>query len=132
MRFLIGGCLSWPALQDLLARKLFPPGLGPLSAVPRTGPAPILMRASDWVRVAPRWESIGDQARRGIVQQGWARRGILEGILGNPAAKCANACVCVCRLDRAARAAATGTRAALCSVALQMEAEPDVVKALDW
>lgn len=50
-------------LQDLLARTLFPPGLGPLSAVPRSGPAPVVMRVEDWIRVAPRWESIADQVR---------------------------------------------------------------------
>ena len=56
-------CLPPAPMQDLLARKLFPPGLGPLSAVPRSGPAPVIMRVEDWIRVAPRWESIADQVR---------------------------------------------------------------------
>ena len=47
--------------QDLLIRKVYPPGLGPLSEVPRTGPSPVLMRIADWIRVIPRWEGLATQ-----------------------------------------------------------------------
>ncbi|KAI7843720.1 hypothetical protein COHA_002618 [Chlorella ohadii] len=59
-----------------LARRLFPAGLGPLSAVPRTGPAPIMARVSEWLRVIPRWEGISQQieADQEIRQAlGWVR-----------------------------------------------------------
>ncbi|PRW57732.1 hypothetical protein C2E21_3449 isoform A [Chlorella sorokiniana] len=52
---------EYPQWKDLITRKLFPPGLGPLSAVPRSGPAPVVMRVADWVRAAPRWVDIADQ-----------------------------------------------------------------------
>lgn len=52
-----------PRPVQTLARRLFPAGLGPLSAVPRTGPAPIMARVSEWLRVIPRWEGISQQVR---------------------------------------------------------------------
>lgn len=54
-----------PALQPLM-RRLYPPGYGPLSDLPPTGPSPVLMRAADWVRVAPRWERYTAQVRDGV------------------------------------------------------------------
>ena len=37
---------------------MFPESLGPLSLVPTTGPAPILMRVADWMTVTPEWERL--------------------------------------------------------------------------
>lgn len=39
-------------------RTMFPAKYGPLSNVPNTGPAPVLMRSADWLRVAPDWERL--------------------------------------------------------------------------
>lgn len=39
-------------------RSMFPESKGPLSKVPGTGPAPILMRSTDWLRVVPEWERL--------------------------------------------------------------------------
>lgn len=37
---------------------MFPASKGALSLIPGTGPAPILMRAAEWVRVVPEWERL--------------------------------------------------------------------------
>lgn len=42
-------------------RKLYPVSAGPVEDIPGTGPAPMLMRAADWIRVGGR---AGGQARR--------------------------------------------------------------------
>jgi hypothetical protein len=52
-------------LPQAIMRRLYPPGLGPLSDVPHTGPAPVLARVEEWLRVAPRWEGYATQARKG-------------------------------------------------------------------
>jgi hypothetical protein len=39
-------------------RSMFPEGRGALSLVPRTGPAPVLMRGAEWLAVAPEWERL--------------------------------------------------------------------------
>ena len=79
---------SWPALQPTLPvaapglqplmRRLYPPGYGPLTDLPPTGPSPVLMRVADWVRVAPRWEGYTAQVRRNRGQ-----RGACQGAAGN-------------------------------------------------
>lgn len=46
-------------------RSLYPQGMGPLSDIPRTGPAPVLARPADWLAVLPRWEGLTAQASRG-------------------------------------------------------------------
>ena len=39
-------------------RSMFPEDLGPLSNIPNTGPAPVLLRAADWRKVVPDWERL--------------------------------------------------------------------------
>lgn len=51
-----------PAWQALM-RRLYPPGMGPLTDIPRTGPAPVMARPAEWLRVAPRWEGLSAQVR---------------------------------------------------------------------
>ena len=40
-----------PSIEGVM-RKMYPPEKGPLSAVPGSGPAPVLMRLADWVKVS--------------------------------------------------------------------------------
>lgn len=51
-----------PALlpQHIMPR-FYPPALGPLEGVPRTGPAPVLARPWEWERVVARWEGLASQ-----------------------------------------------------------------------
>ncbi|KDD75998.1 hypothetical protein H632_c402p1 [Helicosporidium sp. ATCC 50920] len=42
-------------------RALYPESKGPVSDIPRTGPAPAMMRKSDWLRVCPDWERLTAQ-----------------------------------------------------------------------
>lgn len=39
-------------------RALYPTDMGPLQRIPATGPAPVLMRFSEWLRVTPEWEDL--------------------------------------------------------------------------
>lgn len=57
-------------------RGLYPDELGPLQRVPPTGPAPVLMRVSEWLRVTPEWEALtarieGDANAK--AKLGWVR-----------------------------------------------------------
>jgi hypothetical protein len=48
---------TYPTIEKIM-RRYFPAARGPLAAIPRTGPAPALMRVSEWQRVVPRWEAL--------------------------------------------------------------------------
>ena len=39
-----------PALESVM-RKMFPAELGPLDAIPGSGPAPVMMRFDEWLQV---------------------------------------------------------------------------------
>jgi hypothetical protein len=39
-------------------RSMFPLAKGPLSRIPRSGPAPVMMRAREWLKVVPEWERL--------------------------------------------------------------------------
>lgn len=39
-------------------RSMFPEDRGSLTQVPPSGPAPVLMRAADWLKVTPDWERL--------------------------------------------------------------------------
>lgn len=39
-------------------RRMFPTENGPLSKIPGTGPAPALLRTSEWIKVTPTWEAL--------------------------------------------------------------------------
>jgi hypothetical protein len=63
------------AIEGLM-RSMFPESKGPLSKIPRTGPAPVLMRAVEWLRVVPAWERLtahieGDDQIKDVL--GWVR-----------------------------------------------------------
>ncbi|KAL4424219.1 hypothetical protein ABPG75_001520 [Micractinium tetrahymenae] len=64
-----------PGLKAIL-RRIYPPGLGPLSAIPRTGPSPVLARVAEWLKVADRWEGISEQIENdteAVDKLGWVR-----------------------------------------------------------
>ncbi|KAL4420198.1 hypothetical protein ABPG77_011414 [Micractinium sp. CCAP 211/92] len=57
-------------------RKLYPVAAGPVEDIPGTGPAPMLMRAVDWIRVTPDWERLTAQVEADEAlkkQLGWVR-----------------------------------------------------------
>jgi hydroxyproline O-arabinosyltransferase len=57
-------------------RTMYPQALGPLQSIPNTGPAPVLMRAAEWLRVAPDWERLTAQieaAPEAKAKLGWVR-----------------------------------------------------------
>ncbi|EFN57057.1 hypothetical protein CHLNCDRAFT_143799 [Chlorella variabilis] len=56
--------------------RFYPPGLGPLSEVPRTGPSPVMARVAEWLRVLPRWEAYSAQIEadaEASKRLGWVR-----------------------------------------------------------
>jgi hydroxyproline O-arabinosyltransferase len=57
-------------------RSMFPENLGPLSNVPNTGPAPILMRAAEWLAVVEDWERLAasiEASPEAKSKLGWVR-----------------------------------------------------------
>lgn len=57
-------------------RSLYPEELGPLQRVQATGPAPVLMRFSEWLRVTPEWEALTAQIEADAAAKeklGWVR-----------------------------------------------------------
>lgn len=65
-----------PTAVPLLMRRMYPETEGPVSDIPSTGPAPILMRVEDWHIVTPEWERFAAQieADSDIVKRlGWVR-----------------------------------------------------------
>eukprot|EP00898_Chlorokybus_atmophyticus_P003483 jgi/Chlat1/4135/Chrsp269S03965 len=64
-----------PALKQVLER-LYPPELGPVSDIPATGNAPILMRSDDMKRVVAEWELVVAKMERdpeAVETLGWVR-----------------------------------------------------------
>lgn len=57
-------------------RAMYPEDRGPLSDVPNTGPAPILMRAAEWLAVVPDWERLAayiEATPEAKARLGWVR-----------------------------------------------------------
>ncbi|KAL4442745.1 hypothetical protein ABPG77_006739 [Micractinium sp. CCAP 211/92] len=64
-----------PGLKDVL-RRLYPPGLGPLGSIPRTGPSPVLARIAEWFKLVDRWEGASQQIEgdaEAVEKLGWVR-----------------------------------------------------------
>eukprot|EP00892_Ulva_mutabilis_P001996 jgi/Ulvmu1/11798/UM080_0009.1 len=66
---------AYPGISDVM-RALYPDTMGPLQRIPATGPAPVLMRFSEWLRVTPEWEDLtarieGDANAK--AKLGWVR-----------------------------------------------------------
>jgi hydroxyproline O-arabinosyltransferase len=47
-----------PTAVPAMMRKMYPESAGPVSDIPGTGPAPILMHREDWETVTPDWERL--------------------------------------------------------------------------
>lgn len=59
-----------------IMRKFYPESSGPLTDIPNTGPAPAMMRATEWLQVMPHWEAIADQVEKdpeAVEALGWVR-----------------------------------------------------------
>lgn len=76
MPFCCRRCPAATPLQHLMPR-IYPPGLGPLGGVPRTGPSPVMARVPEWLRVVARWEGFSNQ-----VCDGWRQRCAGTALLG--------------------------------------------------
>ena len=50
---------TYPTVEPF-ARRFYPPDLGPITAIPPTGNAPVLLTRADMVKIIPLWA----QARR--------------------------------------------------------------------
>lgn len=65
-----------PSNHPKLMQRIFPSSSGPISAIPSTGPAPVLMHVSDWEKVTPEWERLAAEIEADAEmkeQLGWVR-----------------------------------------------------------
>lgn len=106
------------AVQEAL-RKVFPEALGPLSAIPQTGPAPIMARVEEWVRVAPRYAGIMEQASQRV----WETPDRALPLLALQPLRC-----------MPAPALATAVRGPACAAwpLVQINGDESIIAALDW
>lgn len=107
-----------PRHKELLVQRLYPPGLGPIAAVPQTGPSPILARAGEWEALLPRWEGLAAQVRRQPVAHPLGHRGPAGPFVCRTTPPPLDAVLPRSRSPRAGGA--------------QIEADEELVKTLDW
>lgn len=65
-----------PTAHPESMRKLYPESAGPIGDVPRTGPAPVLLRRAVWEKLVPEWERLTAviEADEGMKEElGWVR-----------------------------------------------------------
>ncbi|DBA81022.1 TPA: hypothetical protein ACH3X2_007228 [Trebouxia sp. C0005] len=48
---------QYPNIEGVM-RKMYPAEKGPLTNVPGSGPAPVMMRLAEWIKVTPDWERL--------------------------------------------------------------------------
>eukprot|EP00898_Chlorokybus_atmophyticus_P003484 jgi/Chlat1/4136/Chrsp269S00808 len=66
---------TYPTIKEPMER-LYPPELGPLSDIPNTGNAPVMMRADDMTQVVQLWEQVVDVMEadaEAVEKLGWVR-----------------------------------------------------------
>ncbi|KAL3161193.1 hypothetical protein ABBQ38_009560 [Trebouxia sp. C0009 RCD-2024] len=65
----------YPVIEGVM-RKMYPVEKGPLGDVPGSGPAPVLMRVDEWIKVTPEWERLTAHIEadpKSKEQLGWVR-----------------------------------------------------------
>ncbi|KDD74122.1 hypothetical protein H632_c1552p0 [Helicosporidium sp. ATCC 50920] len=66
----------FPEHEAVAMRKLYPESRGPLSDIPPSGPAPVLLRTEDWIKVVPDWVAFTEAIERDpetVKALGWVR-----------------------------------------------------------